>query len=108
MANTLVQGKNGFSVTLDGSTNFDSADHYTNGRGIAVESLEMKPTATDDAIIVKEDDASGRIIFSEVSANAYDNKIKYFNTEDGKKRINLFITGTDVDAGVILIVELKE
>ena len=105
MANTIVYGAQGFSITFDGATVWDGIDKFP--AGIIVESFEFKPTATDDLIAIRELDASGRLYLSEKSATGYDNKIKYFNTEKSRKRFFPYVVGNQVSAGAILIVELK-
>lgn len=105
MANTVTKGKFGLSILFDGSTAWDSGTDYP--AGLAIESMEMKPTATDDVISVREIDASGYSYFNEVSATAYDNKIKYFNTEKSGKNLFPYVVGNEVSAGVTLIIILK-
>jgi len=105
MANTITKGDHTINILFDGATAWDPIADYP--AGLCVESLEMKPTATDDLISVREDDASGISFFNEKAATAYDNKIKYFNTEKSEKRFRLYIVGNEVSTGVILIIELK-
>lgn len=104
MSNTITYGENGFSVVLDGSE-LDMITKFPSG--VHLESLEMVTTATDDILAVREANATGRFLFHEKSATAYDNKIKYFNTERSKKRIKLYVKAAEATSGVILIVELK-
>jgi len=105
MANTIVYGAQGFSITFDGSTPWDAITKFP--AGIIVESFEFKPTATDDLMAIRELDASGRFYFNEKAATAFDNKIKYFNTEKSRKRFFPYIVGAEASSGSILIVELK-
>ncbi len=105
MANTVTKGKFGLNILFDGATPWDSATDFP--AGMCIESLEMKPTATDDGIIVRETDASGYPYFNELAATEFDNKIKYFNTEKSEKPFFPYIVGNEVDAGVQLIILLK-
>lgn len=105
MANTIVKGNHGLSITFDGATAWDSTTLYP--EGIVIESMEFKPTATDDLIAVRETTATGRFYFNEKAATAYDNKIKYFNTEKSWKKFKPYIVGNEVSAGAILIIEMK-
>lgn len=105
MANTIIKGKFGIEVLFDGATSWDPVTDYP--AGLPVESLEMIPTATDDKLIVKESDATGISYMNALAATAYDNKIKYFNTEKSAKNLFLFVTGTDASAGVKLLITLK-
>ena len=105
MANTTTKGKWVIDVLFDGATVWDMADHYASG--LCIESLEFKPTATDDLLIVKETSATGPRLFDVKAATAYDSKIKYFNTEKSMKKFLLYVVGNEVSAGARLIITLK-
>lgn len=105
MGNTITKGRFSLQVLFDTSADWDAADDYPNG--LSVESLEMIPTATDDAILVKEVDTSGPAYMNALAATKYDNKIKYFNTEKSEKNLFLFVDKDDVSSGVILLITLK-
>lgn len=105
MANTTTKGKWVIDVLFDGATAWDMADHYASG--LCIESLEFKPTATDDLLIVKETSATGPRLFDVKAATAYDSKIKYFNTEKSMKKFLLYVVGNEVSAGARLIITLK-
>ena len=105
MANTTTKGKWVIDVLFDGATAWDMADHYA--EGLCIESLEFKPTATDDLIIVKETSATGPRLFDVKAATAYDSKIKYFNTEKSMKKFILHITGVEASSGARLIITVK-
>ena len=105
MANTITKGKWIIDVVFDGATALDMADHYE--AGLCIESLEWKPAATDDILVVKETSATGPRLFDVNAASAYDSKVKYFNTELSKKRLFLHITGNEATANSRLIITLK-
>ena len=103
MALTVKTGTNGLTIIFDGSTAWEYNDEAPNG--LRIESLEFKPTQTDDICVVREDGVlGGRIIFSEKAATAYDNKIKYFNTENGKRYYKPYVVGAEFSNGGILII----
>ena len=105
MALTVTTGKHTISILFDGSTPWDSGTDYSNG--LVIESMEWKPTATDDIITVRETDASGVQYFSEKAATAFDNKIKYFNTEKSIKKFYPYVVGNQATSGGLLIIVLK-
>ena len=105
MANTTVKGTWTLDVLFDGVTAWDMADHYI--AGLCVESLEFKPTATDDFIILRETTATGPRCFDVKASTSYDSKIKYFNTEKSMKKLLLYVVGNEVSAGARLIITLK-
>ena len=105
MALTELKGNNTISVLFDAATLWDSQTAYPDG--LLIESMEFKPTATDDLIIVREKIATGVQYFSEKSATAYDNKIKYFNTEKSRKRLFPYVKADERTTGTLLIIVLK-
>jgi len=105
MALTVKTGSHTISVLFDGATAWDSTTSYPDG--LVIESFEFKPTATDDIIIVREGVATGVQYFSEKAATAYDNKIKYFNTEDSQKRLKPYVVGNEATNGSLLIIQCK-
>ena len=105
MALTIVKGRHTMSVVFDGSTAWDSGTDYPDG--FMIESMEFKPTATDDVMIVRELVSGGCAYFNEKAATEYDNKIKYFNTEDSSKRFFPYVVGAEGSSGAMLILELK-
>ncbi len=105
MALTVTKGKQTISIVFDGSTPWDSGTDYPNG--LCIESMEFKPTATDDIITVREIGATGVQYFSEKAATEFDNKIKYFNTERSRKRFYPYVVGNQASSGGMLIIVLK-
>ena len=105
MANTTTKGKWAIDILFDGATAWDMADHYASG--LCIESLEWKPSATDDLLIVKETSATGPRLLDVKASTAYDSKIKYFNTEESKKKFLLHITGAEASANSRLIITVK-
>ncbi len=105
MPNTVKTGSNGVTIVFDGSTAWDSSSLASSG--MPVGSLEFKPVATDDICAVREDaSATGRKIFDEKAATAYDNKIKYFNaTAESGRLYKLYVVGSEVTASCTLIIE---
>lgn len=106
MANTVKAGLGILNVTFDGATAWDVTSSSGLSRdcinGIKVRFLQMIPTTTDDKLIVREVDASGAILFNGLAANKYDRQILYFN--DATRLYKLYVTGTDVSTGVMMIV----
>lgn len=105
MANTVVKGDHTIAITFDGSDPWDGYDAYPDG--LLVESFEFKPTATDDLMAVREKVAGGVFYFHEKAATAFDNKIKYYNTDISNKLFYPYIVGAEASAGAILIIQLK-
>ena len=103
MANTLTRGDRGISILFDGATAWDSTTAFP--KGLRIESIEFCCVATGDICIIREESASGRKIMDEESATAYDNKIKYFNTERGRKMYKLYVVGNEITAACRLIIE---
>jgi len=105
MANTTTKGNWVIEVLFDGATAWNMADHYPSG--LSIESLEFKPTATDDLIIVRETSAAGPRLLDVKASSVYDSKIKYFNTEQSKKKLLLYIVGAEASTGSRLIITVK-
>ena len=105
MANTVTKGKWIIDVLFDGATALDMADHYSDG--LCIESLEFQPSTDGDAIIVRETSATGPRLMSVTSELSTDSKVKYFNTEQSKKRFFLYVVGDEASASSRLIITLK-
>lgn len=105
MANTVTKSGSVINILFDGATAWDSTTLYASG--LVVESIEFKPTAINDVMAVREGSASGPFLFHEKAASAYDNKIKYFNTEKSEKRFYPYVKGDEASAGTLLIIQLK-
>ena len=114
MANTAIRGETGWEITFDGATEWDITVGALNGlatdavarpKGIHMQSLEVIVAATDDALIVREGSATGRRLFNVLAADAYDERVKYFNDVDGGKYYKLYVKATEVTAGMVLLIE---
>ncbi len=108
MANTIVVGTRGFTVTFDGSTDWDlaSSSGLTNDlpNGVAIRSIQIIPSAADDIITIREVDATGRVIMKSRCLDVYDQKIKYFSSPTDQRH-QLFVKGSEASSGVMMIVE---
>lgn len=106
MANTITYGKNGIEIVFDGATAWDSSTVFPSG--IPLASIEMKPAATDNVLTVREDaSATGRKVFATKAADAYDNKIKYFNMERSRRLYKLYVVGNEATATVVMLIEFE-
>ena len=103
MANTIVKGAHGISITFDGNTAWDSTTDYPDG--LDIDSILFIPTATDDALIVYDTTASGRQLVNYTAATAYDHKIKYFSNVG--HTLKPYVAAAGVSANVIMIIELR-
>ena len=112
MAITVVRNNGGWEVTFDNSTEWDITSATLNGsdslersKGVKLRSLEVIPTATDDAIKIRDGGATGRVIMNVVAADARDERIKYFNT-DPAKYYKLYVVASEVSSGVKLLIDI--
>lgn len=83
MSNTTKVFGNSAEVRLDGSTdwlwNSDlPGELKSHPNGIFLKAIRFHPGAANDEMIVREEDAYGPALFQVKCANAYDDRIQYF------------------------------
>ena len=78
MANTVTQTANVVTISSIDS-DWSWSDTFSGRDSILVDSIQFTPAATDDACIIKNVSDAGASIFNAKSADAYDQKVKYFH-----------------------------
>lgn len=84
-------------------------DNYTLGAdkgGMRVNYILFSPGATDDICLIRDTGATGIILFRVKCANAYDQRVLYFNGD--RVRPYLDLTEGAPNAGAILTIKFME
>tara|TARA_Y100000310_G_C20667805_1_gene808585 strand:- start:1897 stop:2244 length:348 start_codon:yes stop_codon:yes gene_type:complete len=115
MANTTRRPKRGIlSVLFDGATDWDLPTDMLEfsawqQMGMAVKSIQVIGSATDDEITVRTVDPEGNadtsspIMLKKIFADKYDDFVKYF---DGSGRFPA-VDATEVSANVEMVIEFE-
>lgn len=104
MANDIKVSQGGITITFDGTTAWDAATLFPDG--ILLDSLEhvvLSPTST---MQVRAETATGRVLFRNEGSTILENKMKYFNADNRRKR-KLYVVGNEVSNGAMLIIEFR-
>lgn len=108
MANTIDQ--EGLTIRI---TDIDSDWSWTDlspkrgdANGVRVASIQFNPAAVNDECFIKEGTDAGPEMFYALCADAYDQRIKYFNGQ--LKRVLLDFSAGTFTAGSSVIIELWE
>jgi hypothetical protein len=108
MAITSKRDGKVLEVTHDGSTawTWQDASHGW-GAGcqyVRLYSINWIPTATDDVCCIRNRSTSGPIIFYAIAADAYDQRVEYYDGLDLQPVIDETLTAT---AGEIIVFTVK-
>lgn len=95
---TETNGTNILTLTLDGTTNWDSATNFSD---LTVQAIMFVPSAASDVLVVRENSATGPEVMSVTVTAASDTRIVYFPRDHWGKplEIHLFIKATDLTLG---------
>lgn len=96
------------SIDSPWASSTDTTNLTTDQRnyGLYVHSIYFKPGATDDeCIIYSGNSTSGVLIFPPLSADAYDERIKYY-PPDVRRHLYLDFTNGTYSSGSMVIIEL--
>lgn len=104
MANTVTESNGVVNVVFDGST--DWTPGISGPYSQSLYSIEFIPLATGNVLTVREGSTTGPKLVSWTVADAYDSRIKYFPTPNGKVR-NIVVKGNEATASTLAIITYK-
>ena len=114
MANVTILDGNFISITLDGTTDWDFAGDVIPKRpefagGAMVKSIQIKPTATDDAIIIRNSKTANQTspeVLNEIASSEYDIPRRKFGGDEGRLMYPSIHAGDVSDKAFKITIEL--